>query len=97
MKALFISYNQALTERVNRLLDEQGIRGYTLFPLTYGRGSETGEPHMASHTWPAMNSTILAITEDEKIAPAMEAISAIDKTTQLQGIRAFVWDITDKM
>ena len=97
MKALLISYNQALTERINRLLDEQGIRGYTLFPLTYGRGSETGEPHMASHTWPAMNSTILAITEDEKIAPAMEAIRAIDKTTQLQGIRAFVWDITDKM
>ena len=41
--------------------------------------------------------TILAITGDEKIAPAMEAIRAIDKTTQLQGIRAFVWDITDKM
>lgn len=97
MKALFISYNQALTERIEKLLDKQGIRGYTMFPLTYGRGSFTGEPHMASHTWPAMNTSILAITEDEKIAPAMEAIRAIDKTTQLQGIRAFVWDITEQM
>ena len=24
MKALFLSYNQALTDRVNRILDEQG-------------------------------------------------------------------------
>ena len=26
MKAVFLSYNQALTDRVNAILDEQGIR-----------------------------------------------------------------------
>ncbi len=97
MKALFISYNQATTERVEAMLDEVGIRGYTLFPLTHGRGSFTGEPHMANHTWPAMNSTIIAIVEDEKVEPAMTALRAIDKETQLQGLRAFVWDVTDAM
>ena len=56
MKALFISYNQAMTERIATMLDELDIRGYTLFPLTHGRGSYTGEPHMGSHTWPAMNT-----------------------------------------
>jgi hypothetical protein len=97
MKALFISYNQAMTERIAAMLDEVGIRGYTLFPLTHGRGSYTGEPHMANHTWPAMNSTIIAMVDDDKVAPAMERLRLIDKDTQLQGLRAFVWNIEQEM
>jgi nitrogen regulatory protein PII len=97
MKALFISYNQAMTERIAAMLDEVGIRGYTLFPLTHGRGSYTGEPHMANHTWPAMNSTVLAMVDDDKVAPAMERLREIDKDTQLQGLRAFVWNIEQEM
>lgn len=45
MKAVFLSYNQALTDRVNAILDEQGIRGFTRWALTEGRGSVDGEPH----------------------------------------------------
>lgn len=86
-----------MTERIADMLDEVGIRGYTLFPLTHGRGSYTGEPHMANHTWPAMNSTIIAMVDDEKIAPAMERLREIDKDTQLQGLRAFVWNIEQEM
>ncbi len=79
------------------LLDKESIRGYTLFPLTHGRGSFDGEPHMASHTWPAMNSTIIAIVNDSKIDSALNAIRKLDETAKLQGIRAFVWDITEAM
>ena len=40
MKAVFfLSYNQALTDRVNAILDEQGIRSFTKWALTEGRGS----------------------------------------------------------
>jgi hypothetical protein len=98
MKALFISYNQALTERVISILDHNTIRGYTLFPLTNGRGSFTGEPHMGTHTWPAMNSTVIAmIEEDKKLESAMKDLRKLDKETQLQGVRAFVWEVTEKM
>ncbi|MBR4851536.1 MAG: hypothetical protein IKU97_05735 [Tidjanibacter sp.] len=97
MKALFISYNQAMTERIEEMLDRLDIRGFTLFPLTHGRGSYTGEPHMGTHTWPAMNTSIIAVVEDEKITPAMEALRAIDKDTQLQGMRAFVWNVEAEM
>ncbi|MBR2424980.1 MAG: hypothetical protein IKD05_05590 [Tidjanibacter sp.] len=97
MKALFISYNQAMTERIATMLDELDIRGYTLFPLTHGRGSYTGEPHMGSHTWPAMNTSIIAVVDDSKVEPAMEALRAIDKDTQLQGMRAFVWNVEAEM
>ena len=97
MKALFISYNQATTARINDMLDRLEIRGYTLFPLTHGRGSATGEPHMGNHTWPAMNSTIIAMVEEAKVEPALEALREIDRDTQLQGLRAFVWNIEQEM
>ena len=45
MKAVFLSYNQALTDRVNAILDGQGIRGFTRWALTEGRGSVDGEPN----------------------------------------------------
>ena len=44
MKAFFLSYNQALTDRINRMLDEHGVRGFTRWALTEGRGSYDGEP-----------------------------------------------------
>jgi hypothetical protein len=97
MKALFISYNMTLTERIVSILDRHSIRGYTLFPLTHGRGSFEGEPHMGTHTWPSMNSTIIAIAEDQKVASAMESLRKLDEVTQLQGMRAFTWDINDQM
>ena len=79
MKALFISYNMTLTERVEGLLDHYTVRGFTLFPLTHGRGSFDGEPHMGTHTWPAMNSTIIAMVEDEKMPRVMEALRKLEK------------------
>lgn len=36
MKAVFLSYNQALTDRVNAILDKQGIRGFTKWGLDRG-------------------------------------------------------------
>ena len=93
MKALFISYNQALTDRINRILDEQGIRGFTRWALTEGRGSVDGEPHYGTHAWPSMNASVLAIVGDEQIAPTLEALRQLDATTKMQGSRAFVWNI----
>ena len=77
MKAFFVSYNQALTDRVNRMLDEHGVRGFTRWALTEGRGSYDGEPHYGTHAWPSMNSSILAIVEDEKVPVLLEALREI--------------------
>ena len=97
MKAVFISYNQALTERVMAILDRNGARGFTKWELTHGRGSVDGEPHYASHAWPAMNSSILTIVDDEKVEPIMNDLRAMDADTKMQGSRAFVWDIVVQM
>ena len=93
MKAVFLSYNQALTDRVNAILDEQGIRGFTKWALPEGRGSVDGEPHYGTHAWPSMNASILAIVDDEKVAPLMDAFREMDAATRMQGPRACGWNI----
>lgn len=93
MKAIFISYNQALTDRVNEILDSNGARGFTKWALTEGRGTFDGEPHYGTHAWPSMNSSILAIVSDEKVEPILEDLRRMDAATKMQGSRAFVWNI----
>lgn len=97
MKALFISYNQALTERINKLLDDHEVRGFTRWGLTEGRGSDTGEPHYGTHTWPAMNTSIMAVMTDDKVEPLLVELRKIDAQTEMQGCRAFVWNIEAMM
>ena len=95
MKAVFISYNQALTDRVDAVLSHEAVRGYTKWDTTHGRGSYTGEPHLGTHTWPAMNSSILTIIDDDKVAPLLTALRALDHETERQGLRAFVWGVEE--
>ena len=93
MKAVFIAYNQALTEAVNTILDRHQIRGYTKWADAQGRGSNNGEPHFGTHTWPAMNSAIIAITDEERIEPLLDSLKKLDEKAEQQGLRAFVWNI----
>ena len=97
MKALFLSYNQALTDPVQEILDRQGIRGFTKWELTVGRGSVDGEPHYGTHAWPSMNSSVLAVVGDEKVGPLLDALRRLDAATKMQGLRAFVWDSEQAM
>ena len=97
MKAVFISYNQALTDRINTMLDTLGIRGFTKWALTEGRGSYDGEPHYGTHAWPSMNASVLAIVEDEKVDPLLAALRETDAQTKMQGLRAFVWNVEQSM
>ena len=85
MKAVFVSYNQALTDPMQEILDDLGVRGFTKWELTMGRGSFDGEPHYGTHAWPSMNSSMLMIVEDEKVAPLLDAFRKLDSQTKMQG------------
>jgi nitrogen regulatory protein PII len=95
MKAIFIVYNQAHTEKVEYMLDRLEIRGYTQWTDVYGRGSENGPPHMGTHTWPESNSATLTIVGDNQVDVILEKIQKLDSINNEIGIRAFVWDITN--
>ncbi|MDD3876911.1 MAG: hypothetical protein PHT69_09840 [Bacteroidales bacterium] len=93
MKAVMITFNQAHTEKVEFMLDYLEIKGFTMWQDVMGRGSETGEPRMGTHTWPEINSSVLAIVDDEKVAPLLAKIKMIDEINTEVGIRAFVWAV----
>ncbi len=93
MKAVFISYNQAFTERVEYMLDRLEIRGYTQWTDTYGRGSVKGDPHMGTHTWPEINNSLLTIVDDNIVDILLGKVEKLNQINEEVGIRAFVWNI----
>lgn len=93
MKAVLVVFNQSQTERVEYMFDRLEIRGYTWWNDVMGRGTETGEPRMGTHTWPEMNSAALVIIPDKKVESLLENVQKLDKINEVVGIRAFVWDV----
>lgn len=95
MKAIFIVYNQAHTEKVEYLFEKLNIRGFTRWTDLTGRGSVDGPPHMNTHTWPEQNTARMAVMEEEAIPPILEGIKRLDEENKDVGIRAFVWNIEE--
>ncbi len=93
MKAIFIVYNQAQTEKVEYLFEKLDIRGFTRWTDLTGRGSVDGPPHMNTHTWPEQNTARLAVVEDDRVDPILHGVKLLDEENKDVGIRAFVWNI----
>ena len=93
MKSVFIVFNQAFTTRVEYILDELGIRGFTFFEQVQGQGSVDGEPRRGTHTWPEMNSAVMTVVPDEKVDELLLTVRKLDARNKSVGVRAFVWNI----
>lgn len=93
MKAVMIIYNQAHTEKVEYVIEKLGIKGYSLWEQVQGRGSDSGLPHLGTHTWPEINKIMLTIVEDDKVDELLNKVKKIDSINEEVGIRAFVWDV----
>jgi len=95
MKAIFIVFNQVLSERVKEMLIRTGARGFSQWEDVQGRGSVSGEPRMGDDVWPAMNSAIITIVDYEKVSEILDGVRKINENAQMQGIRAFVWNVEE--
>ena len=93
MKSVLIVFNQVNTERVEFLLDELKIKGFTLFEEVQGRGSRNGEPRRGTHTWPELNSALMTVVEDDKVEELLLTVKKLDNRNKKVGVRAFVWNI----
>jgi nitrogen regulatory protein PII len=93
MKAVMIIYNQAHTEKVEYVLEKSGIKGYSLWENVQGRGTNTGVPHLGTHTWPEINKSLLTIIDDDQVDHLLDKVKKIDSINDEVGIRAFVWDV----
>jgi nitrogen regulatory protein PII len=93
MKAVMIIYNQAHTEKVEYVIEKLGIKGYSLWDQVQGRGSNSGLPHLGTHTWPEINKIMLTIVDNEQVDELLNKVKKIDSINEEVGIRAFVWDV----
>jgi len=93
MKSVMIIFNQANTERIEYLLDEMQIRGFSFWENVQGRGSRDGDPHRGTHTWPEMNNVVITVVEDDKVSELLDNVRRLDKRNPEVGVRAFVWNI----
>ena len=95
MKAVLIIHNQAQADRIEYMLDRLEIRGFSKWENVSGRGSETGDPRMGTHTWPEMNSSVLAVVQDEQVSDLLESVKKLNAINEEVGIRAFVWEVLE--
>ena len=91
MQAVFIVYNQVVTDRVLETLRRLQLKGYTQWEQVKGVGGQHGEPHLGSHTWPAINHALLVICEDDAAQRLLQALKEIDEASPEQGLRAYAW------
>lgn len=93
MKSVFITYDQAHHDAVADILKSSLCRGYTLLRDVGGCGTSTGEPHLGSHAWPAMNEAVITVVDDQRVEPLLARLCKLDVDNPLLGLRAFVWNI----
>jgi nitrogen regulatory protein PII len=93
MKSVFIIFNQSNTERVEYMLDQLKISGFTMFEQVQGRGTNGGEPRRGTHTWPEMNSAVMCVVEDNRVDEMLKVVHRLDKRNPEVGVKAFVWNI----
>lgn len=74
MKSVMIVFNQANTERVEYMLDQLHITGFTFFEQVQGRGTNGGEPRRGTHTWPEMNSAVITVVNDEQVPDLLSTV-----------------------
>ena len=97
MKSVMIVFNQANTERVEYMLDTLEVRGFTFWENVQGRGTVDGQPHRGTHTWPEMNNAVLCVVPDEKVEPILTTVRKLDLRNTEVGVKAFVWNIEQRV
>ena len=73
-----------------------GLRGYTYWDVTKGKGSFTGEPHLGDHAWPTLNATLLIMAEDKLVPGFKKRIKELDMKSEAMGLRCFTWTIDEE-
>ena len=95
MRAVFIAFNQVLTDEVLSAIGQLGLQGYTRWADALGCGSRGGEPHLGTHTWPALNSAMLVMAEDTTATQLMQRLKKLAERSPQQGFPAFMWAVED--
>ena len=93
MKAILITYNQAYYDEIAKVLNDNGVKGFTEWNEIKGHGSDTGEPHYGTHAWPTLNNAIISFVPDGAVDGILKQLKEKDKKAPELGLRAFFWTV----
>ena len=94
MKAVLIVHNEAIDEQVNEALESVGIKCYTKFTNTLGRGLMS-QPHLNTDIWPGVNVGSFVVTEQSRARQLMASVRKMREKLGGEGLKAFMWEIED--
>lgn len=95
MKSIFIAFDQAYYDQILSVLRGNNVRGYTSWQEVQGKGSRTGDPHLGTQAWPTLNSAMITVVEDDRVKNILKDLKALDLTSEMMGLRAFVWNVEE--
>jgi len=91
-KAILVVYDASIHEEVMEALTGSGVRSFTRFQNVTGSGRASG-PHLGTHVWPATNSALLLVVEEEEASRVLEAVRGLRQRWLRTGVKAFCWPI----
>ncbi len=92
MKFVHITFRFEYTDRIDKILDENGIVDYVTYPMVQG-GGQDGK-HMGSKVYPGNFTVVQALVADEKTAALLDSLEAfrIEKPSR-NHLRAVVMSV----
>ncbi len=74
MKLVHITFRFEYTDRIDKILDENGITDYVNYPMVQGSGQDG--KHMGSKVYPGNFTVVQALVDDKKIPPLLDNLEA---------------------
>ena len=96
MKMVMIVFNAAIDEEIAEGLQDIGIDAYTKWPKVLGKGA-TSDPHLDSHIWPGVNSSIFLAVEDDRVPAVLDKVRELEASVGKEGLKAFVWSLEEEV
>ena len=90
MKMLMLIVERDVRERVETILSEKNVRGFTEIPTVFGTG--TSGPRLGSRAFPGTSSIIFSILEDDQVAGVMESLET-DCAACPHKVHTIVWGV----
>ncbi len=87
-------YNEAMDLEVMDGIERCGLKNFTKICGVYGRG-ETSGTHLGSEIWPGKNNLLYIACCQEGAQKLLELTKKLRGQLGKEGIKAFVWDLSE--
>jgi len=89
MKKVSIIYSATIFQEIKDMLENLGVKAYSLLPTVYGKGLNT-QPKFDSHVWPGKNQMIIVICDKESSEIILKKVNELRDNFPKESIIGFI-------